>query len=95
MCSKKKDFFRFLKEKGVYAAYKRNFGLKYLKMWHNCLYKKIAVDGENFFNVVDWKLYINHAFHWASTKEGEGFWQNLSIEWVTLNEKIDTPAVNT
>jgi hypothetical protein len=77
----KKLFFRFLKEKGVYAAYRRNFGLKYLKTWHNDLYRKIGVDGKTFFDVVHWTLYINHAFHWASTKEGHEFWKEISREW--------------
>ena len=77
----KKEFIRFLKERGVYAAYRRNFSLEYLKIWHNDLYKKIVTNGENFFDVVNWKRYINHAFHWAATKEGHEFWQKLSREW--------------
>ena len=81
MCSKKKDFIRFLKEKGVYAAYRRNFSLEYLKIWHNDLYKKVVVDGENFFNVVNWSLYINHAFDWEKSPEGHDFWGKLSHEW--------------
>ena len=78
---KRKEFIRFLKEKGAYAAYRRNFGLKYIKTWHKTLYDKIGVNGMTFFDVVNWKLYINHAFHWASTKEGHEFWQEISIEW--------------
>ena len=93
--SKKKKFIRFLKEKGVYAAYRRNFTLEYIKKWHHNLYIKIAVDGENFYDVVNQSLYINHAFHWEKSPEGHYFWENLSSEWKVLVQKIDTPAVNT
>jgi hypothetical protein len=88
MCSKKRDFIRFLKEHGVYAAYRRNFGLKYIKVWHHELYIKIAVDGENFFDVVDWRFYINHAFRWETSPEGHDFWQKLSHSWQSLSKEF-------
>ena len=31
--SNKKKFLRFLKEEGVYAAYRRNFDIEHLKKW--------------------------------------------------------------
>ena len=77
----KKRFFRFLKEKGVYAAYRRNFDLTYLKTWHHSLYLKVVVDGENFFDAVNWSLYINHAFNWEKSPQGHDFWGKLSKEW--------------
>lgn len=78
----KKRFFRFLKEKGVYAAYRRNFSLNYIKIWHHNLYLKVVVDGENFFDAVNWSLYINHAFDWEKSPQGHDFWGKLSKEWV-------------
>ena len=77
----KKRFFRFLKEKGVYAAYRRNFSLNYIKIWHHNLYLKVVVDGENFFDAVNWSLYINHAFDWEKSPQGHDFWGKLSEEW--------------
>lgn len=82
----KKRFFRFLKEKGVYAAYRRNFGLTYIKTWHHNLYLKVVVDGENFFDAVNWSLYINHAFDWEKSPQGQNFWGKLSKEWVLGGE---------
>ena len=81
MHSKKKNFIRFLKEKGVYAAYRRNFGLNYVEIWHNDLYNKIVTSGENFFDVVDCSLYITYAFEWEKSPEGRRFWEKLSDEW--------------
>ena len=91
MVKGKKQFIRFLKEKGIYAAYRRNFELTYIKTWHNNLYLKIVNEGKSFFDVVPCSLYINHSFHWESSPEGHNFWARLSKEW----KLFDTPAVNT
>ena len=65
----------------MYAAYRRNFDLTYLKTWHHNLYLKVVVDGENFFDAVNWSLYINHAFNWEKSPQGHDFWGKLSREW--------------
>lgn len=82
MVKDKKQFIRFLKEKGIYAAYRRNFGLRFIKIWDKTLCDKIGVNGMTFFDAVSWKKYVSYAFHWASTKEGHEFWLKISREWV-------------
>lgn len=80
--SNKKKFFRFLKEEGAYAAFKRNFDIEHISTWSTDLYNKIKNDGEDFYNVVNPEHYISGAFAWANTPEGNDFWGNLHFKWI-------------
>ena len=77
----KKEFIRFLKEKGLYAAYKRNFNIEHISTWSTDLYNKIKNDGEDFFDVVSPEEYISGAFKWSHTPEGNIFWCDLHLTW--------------
>ena len=35
------------------------------------------------------RLYIFHAFDWASTKEGNIYWQNIDEQWESFYERIN------
>lgn len=80
--SNKKKFFRFLKEHGIYAAYRRNFDIEHLKKWSISIYDRIKCDGEDFYNVVNPEHYISGAFAWTYTPEGNDFWVNLHFKWI-------------
>ena len=77
----KNEFIRFLKEKGLYAAYKRNFNIEHLSTWSTDLYNKVKNDGEDFFDVVSPEEYISGAFKWSNTPEGSIFWCDLHLIW--------------
>lgn len=79
--SNRKEFIRFLKEEGVYAAYKRNFNIEHICAWSTDLYNKIKNDGEDFFDVVCPEEYISGAFKWSHTPEGSVFWCDLHLIW--------------
>ena len=79
--SSKKKFIRFLKEKGAYVAFKRNFSLDYLREWFDNEYKQI-VNGKNYYEVVEKINYISEAFHWIDMPEGFDYWDELHRKWV-------------
>ena len=78
--SNKKKFFRFLKEEGAYAAFKRNFSLDYLKEWFDNDYKQI-VNGKSYYEAVKKIDYISEAFHWMDMPEGFDYWNELNRKW--------------
>ncbi len=77
----KKEFIRFLKEHGIYAAHKRNFDIEHLSACSLDLYYRVKNNGEDFFNVVDPEHYISGAFEWSLTPEGNIFWGDLHLIW--------------
>lgn len=79
----KQEFIRFLKEKGIYAAYRRNFNIEHLSTWSTDFYNKVKNDGEDFFDVVGHEHYISGAFKWSHTPEGSIFWCDLHLIWNT------------
>lgn len=72
-----KRFIRFLKEKDVFYAFRRNYD-KNFACGHTdggtatC---REYLNGENPYD------FIGYAFHWQSTDEGHDFWNNLDMKW--------------
>lgn len=78
--SSRKEFIRFLKEEGVYVAFKRNFSLDYLREWFDNDYKQI-VNGKSYYEAVGGANYISEAFYWKDTPEGFDYWSELNKKW--------------
>ena len=68
---KHKEFFRFLKELGVYTEYR-----KYVQGKHNL---------KNLLEVYNKEQYIEAAFDWSMTKEGHEFWFKIHIWWADFD----------
>lgn len=66
---------RFLKEKGIYGEFSKNFREQFLirKKW-------LLTIGGDYWDVVEGEL-INYAFSWRDTKQGHEFWERVSDEW--------------
>ena len=66
---------RFLKEKGLYGEFSKNFREQFLirKRW-------LLAIGRDYWDVVESDL-INYAFSWIDTKQGHEFWERVSYEW--------------
>lgn len=82
--SDKQIFIRFLKENNLYASFKTNFksnNLSYLKDWHESEYNDILSGKGNYFEVINPKNYIQYAFTWNRSKEGDVFWVAKDNEW--------------
>jgi hypothetical protein len=74
---------RFLKEKGLYGEFSKNFREQFLirKKW-------LLTIGGDYCDVVESEL-INYAFSWIDTKQGHEFWENVSDEWKKkINEEL-------
>ncbi len=76
----RKNFFRFLKEEGVYGE------------WVYNIYEQHPIWDKKFWEY-RWKYEllseknhceegINYAFCWADTIQGHGFWSALNYKWV-------------
>jgi len=74
---KHKEFFRFLKELGVYRKYR-----KYAD-YRNKFHRERSL--KNFLNERNKEDYIQSAFDWLKTKEGHMFWYQIHIWWVCLD----------
>lgn len=81
--SNKKEFIRFLKEEGVYVAFKRNFSIDYIRKWFIVEYEQI-ISGRNYYEVIKELDYISKAFYWRGTPEGYDFWLGINKRWVSL-----------
>ena len=77
---KYKEFFRFLKEIGVYGKYR-----KYAD-YRNKFHRECSL--KNFLNERNKEDYIEAAFDWSSTKEGHMFWYKIHMWWTCLDGKI-------
>ena len=76
-------FIRYMKQKGVFGAFKKNFSLYYIKKFHPEIYKKVKTSKE-YFNEVPAKSYLEFAFPWNQSKEGFDFWCAISDEWKSI-----------
>ena len=83
MKEEKRIFVRFLKQKGAYAAFKRNFNLNYIKANAPSLGKRIFSRNE-YFDIVAPRFYLSYSFMWATTIEGQTYWQTICNEWANL-----------
>ena len=70
-------FVRFLKEHGVFIPYLNalNIDKKYM---NNVAWRKNGTCTLFSYPAGEW---INYAFSWRSTPEGETFWAKLSRDW--------------
>lgn len=82
------DVLRFLKEKGLLAAFERAFkeqrGIRI--HWSETFspYFKFPTNGSymNYFtSLTGEKYFFQFAFEWAKTCEGENFWRNIDTIW--------------
>ena len=77
-------FLRFLKKKNVYTFFIYNSLTPYYKdgsfMFENTI-ESICDRKPNY--------YINDAFRWDKTKEGQDFWSVLHNEWWHLLKELD------
>ena len=67
----KKLFKKWMKEIGLWKAYKKN-------------YKEYSLEDirfNDFLNETDPTTYIWSSFHWRFTKEGRAFWLELGDLW--------------
>jgi hypothetical protein len=77
-------FLRFLKIKNVYANFICNSSTPY--------YKDGSFMFENTIESICGRppsYYINDAFRWDKTKEGQEFWNTLHVEWWSLLKELD------
>ena len=81
--SSKNFFIRYLKQKGVYARFKKYFSFDYLDKWHPEILSKVKTI-EDYFYVVDPTFYLEYAFRWDGTEEGFDFWSDLSAIWKNI-----------
>ena len=81
---------RFLKEKYIYAQFRRNFFNQsdVRTEWVRCNF--FAAYSEYKCNdslskyansILSTKDLINYAFRWSDTKEGYDFWEKINAEW--------------
>ena len=70
-----KIFTRFLKEKGAFYAFRRNFDTYFL------FPSQTPVTCRQYLDMVKIYNYITHAFHWMDMPEGYDFWNNIDKEW--------------
>ena len=68
------EFFRFLKEKGVYSEWIKN-RCDHMINYHAELYSVSGTKESNFLS-----SYLT-SFVWKKTLEGYDFWENMSIKW--------------
>lgn len=76
----KERFFRFLKEEGVYGEWIYNLRKQHPQtdffFWKVKL-KAIFSEEEKCSGG------INYAFHWADTRQGHDFWEEIDEKWYT------------
>ena len=74
----KKLFKKWMKEIGLWKAYKKNYKKHKLK----------DIRFNHFLNETDPTAYIWSSFHWRFTEEGREFWLELGDLWENYLEKI-------
>ena len=82
----KQQFIHFLKENNAYEKYVYNFNNREEKRNKVC-------PKSQFFSRTKPVYYVNKAFTWCNTKEGNPFWFNLSVEWKRCYTKNDNLKV--
>ena len=94
----KKKFYRFLKENGVFASFKKNFAshTKLRIAWCKNSYKdstfsvkEVASFNDYANNLKEKKNLISWAFSWKDTKEGHNFWDRVNKIWVYKFESLN------
>lgn len=80
--NRKKRFFRFvrfLKEKGVFTAFKYNIvnNVHPNSYFNNHCGHNIKL----FFLTAQPYEWINYSMHWAGTPQGQEFWEQINSEW--------------
>lgn len=87
-----KKFIRFLKENGVFAAFTREFynidqiekRNKWTEEFTQIFDKKPSVSLIDYCEKIKYEEdFIQYAFLWSKTKQGDEFWRKLSFEWHT------------
>lgn len=88
MREKSSDVLRFLKEKGLFAAFERAFKEQNERriLWSGiyCTYFKYSTNGSfvNYYmSLINKKNFFQFAFEWAKTCEGDNFWRNIDTMW--------------
>lgn len=76
-----KKFKRFLKEEGVYSAYRRNLRPFFGKYDSN-EGLDISTD-KTFLNTCRISDAVYKAFDWGSSKEGFDFWYKIYLKWLS------------
>jgi len=85
-----KKFIRFLKENGVFAAFIREFynvsQIKKREKWVNDYFHLFRERPTN--SLIDYcekikckEDFLQYAFLWDKSRQGDGFWRSLSMEW--------------
>lgn len=80
-----KKFKRFLKEEGVYSAYRRNLRPFFGKYGNEGL--DISTH-EAFLNTCKKYDAVYKAFNWNDSKEGFDFWYNIYLKWLSIEYKL-------
>lgn len=70
-----KIFIRFLKEKGAFYAFRRNYDVFF------CFKTKHDITCRQYLDKMDTYNYITYAFHWMDMPEGYVFWNNIDKDW--------------
>jgi hypothetical protein len=80
--NRRKTFFRFvrfLKEKGVFTAFKYNIVNNVNP--NSFINNHCGHDIKRFFLVTPSHKWINYSMHWAATPQGHDFWEQTNREW--------------
>ena len=72
-------FVRFLKEKGVFTAFKYNI----VNNVHPNSYfnNRCGHNIKLFFSIAQPYEWINYSMYWAGTPQGQEFWEQINSEW--------------
>ena len=76
-----KEFKRFLKEEGVYSAYRRNLRPFFGKYGYN---EGLDIStNKTFLNTCRISDAVYKAFNWESSKQGFDFWYKIYLKWLS------------
>lgn len=84
------EFFRFLKEKGVYNEWMKN-RYKYILNFRSDIYPfSCFVDTSNHgWNIGYFLSLCQSSFSWDETPEGYSFWDEINRKWTMVAAKLD------
>ena len=84
------EFIRFLKEKGCYRKYIRNFNDKEIGLlYREKLFSNVYVSLPSFLDAFHPFCFASEGFDKERTKESKAFWINVEKEWVSLACGLD------
>ena len=76
------EFFRFLKEKGVYTKWVKNRTDFVSRIFaEHRIYPFLTTKADKMIPTDDLLCYTQTSFQWGSTTEGHEFWSHLNREW--------------